>query len=437
MATKIILSLSKLNKKPDGKVNSYCYLTPNKAKYQGVQTNEAPVKYFLSQDSAISQILCLVTPTVKDKENGAMEYFRQAVHKINPLVQILEIDIPDDGRISDKTMAALLQHVNKGDQVYLDTSGGARYTVMGLIQLVRLLEYKGVKLKKAVYANLSSKPLPTLDDVTELYQSQNLISGMQELTTFGSVHILKTYFFGNTTEDGKTIQKLLNAIGNMTDAITLCRLETLERTMTVYQTEMAAAASIKNPIMRELVDFFRNKFGTKITVPWVVLWCLEHRMLLQALTIYREWMPKYLLRESGLFTAVPDKLDERFAGAQKKYRDDNVALWEQFIHLAQTENINLQDNIYVMISTLENLNRYLPNSGFKVADCRKVTQVAWDMVYAKTLRNMVLHGNEDAKVDPRLEQALENQGYFAKFKDLTASDCIRSLSRAIKRIHQG
>lgn len=436
MATKIILSLSKLNKKPDGKVNSYCYLTPNKAKYQGVQTNEAPVKYFLSQDSAISQILCLVTPTVKDKENGAMEYFRQAVHKINPLVQILEIDIPDDGRISDKTMAALLQHVNKGDQVYLDTSGGARYTVMGLIQLVRLLEYKGVKLKKAVYANLSSKPLPTLDDVTELYQSQNLISGMQELTAFGSVQTLKSYFYGNTTEDGKQIRKLLNALGNMTDAITMCRLKTLEQAMATYQIEMAAAENIQNPIMRELVDFFRNKFGTKITVPWMVLWCLEHRMLLQALTIYREWMPKYLLRESGLFTAVPDKLDERFAGAQKKYRDDNVALWEQFIHLAQPEIIDRLDNTYV-IDTLENLNRYLPNSGFKVADCRKVTQAAWDMLYAKTLRNMVLHSNEDAKVEDCLRLALENQGYATDFKALTASDCIRSLSRAIKRIHQG
>lgn len=427
MESKIILSLSMLGRAP----SSYKFEAPNGVKYEGIQTNEAPVKFLLAQNSKISQILCLATPTAKSKENGALEHFEAYIRNINADVQIQVIDIPDNGKILDSSMADLLQYLDKGDQVYLDTSGGNRYTIMGVMQLVQLLEYKGVKLQKAVYANLSSR---TLDDVTELYRSQHLITGMQELTAFGSVGTLQSYFRGNTSEDGQQLRKLLSALGNMTDAITLCRLETLERAMTVYQTEMAAAAHIKNPVMRELVELFRDKFGTKITVPWVIRWCLEHRMLPQALTVYREWMPRYVLRESGLFTAVPDKLDERFAAECKKYRDDDVALWEQFLHLAQPWEYEKPENRFV-IKTLDSLSRYLPNSGFKVTDCSKVTQVAWDMLYARILRNMILHSNEDATVDPRLRQALEERHYRTNFETLKASDFIKSLSYAIKQIN--
>jgi hypothetical protein len=102
------------------------------------------------------------------------------------------------------------------------------------------------------------------------------------------------------------ISKLLRAIEKMTNAITLCRVEQLEREMAVYQTALEEAQQISNPIMQELMRIFRGKFGTEVTVPWVLRWCLNHGMLAQALGIYREWVPRYVLRESGLFIEVPE-----------------------------------------------------------------------------------------------------------------------------------
>lgn len=428
MESKIILSLSMLK----SKTTHYVFKAPNGAEYNGVQTNEAPVKFLLAQNRKIEQILCLATPTAQSTENGALAHFTKEIQTVAPHIQIQVINIPDNGSIPDTAMANLLQYLNQGDQVYLDTSGGNRYTVMGVMQLVRLLEYKGVKLEKAVYANLSGTKRSTLDDVTELYRTQELLNGMQELATFGSVRTLKNYFYKNESEDGKRLKKLLNAIGSLTDAITLCRRETMERAMASYQIEMAAAAEIRSPIMRELVGLFQEKFGTQVTIPWVLRWCLEHRMLFQALTVYREWMPGYLLRDSGLFVNVPARLDERFAGARKKYRDDDVALWEQFLHLAQPEYTDRPEDTYV-VKTLLHLNRYLPESGFGVTDVQKLTQAAWDMLYAKVLRNMILHGNEKAEVNPHLLQALEDQGYATNFISLTASDYIKYLTRAINR----
>lgn len=429
MASKIILVLSKMSKDP----RAFSFRCPDEKKVTGIQTNEAPVKYLQSLDRNISQILCLLTPTAKAT---AFPHFQKAITATAPKVSLQTIDAPDNGQLPDETMAALLKYLQKGDTVYLDSSGGTRNTVMGLMQLVRILEYKGIKLKRIVNANINDGKSPTIDDVTDLYQTMNLIGGMQELSNFGSIDTLMRHYKGDTSPDGHRIINLLTAIEKMTDAITLCRLEKLEQAMTAYQEAMTDAQNIQNPIMQELLDIFRSKFGTKITIPWVIRWCLEHRMLSQALSIYREWMPKYLLRESGLFTAVPT-LKGRFADRQRanRYQDENVFLWDQFINLSQPE-YEEDFNIKYIIWTLSDLNRHLPNSGFQVRDTQKAAQAGWDLLYAQVLRNMVLHSNESAHINDRLRQALEDRGYPVNFASMEVSDFLSALKRAVARAEQ-
>lgn len=432
MEAKIILALSLLKKPPKDKPQQVPkplrFTCPDGSTQMGLQTNEAPVKYLLKKDPTIRRILCLVTESAK--KSGALTRFSEEIKGYSRLVQIETIPIDDTGRMSDSTMAELTRQLSKGDSVYLDSSGGSRYTAMGLLQLARILEFKGVKLRQVVYANISAGQSHTIDDVTDLYQSLDLIGGMHELADFGSVDNLRRYFRRDPSPDAAAILRLLDAIEQMTDAITLCRMGVLKKAMAAYQTAIDEAQGIRDPIMRELLWILREKFGDSLTTPWLIGWCLDHKMLTQALSLYREWMPEYILCQSGLVTAVPE-----LPGwwPTNKYQDRHVFLWSRLINLALPED-NQSMEMYYTIETIRNLDRLLPGSGYAVTDVDRVRRVAWDFLYIQSMRNMVLHGNDEAPIDRRLRRALEQAGYDADFESMTVSDMLRHIRQALNRV---
>lgn len=421
MKSVIILSLSQL-REDSKKCTLQCPGTANAQ--NGVQTNEAPVKYLLSTYPTISEILCLTSPTAQET---AFSHFSAEIKKLAPSVKITPIGVSDDGALSEQAMADVIDCLDKDDYVYIDSSGGTRYMVYGLLHLARILEYKGVQVKGIVYANISSGQPPRLDDMTQLYHTFDLINGMQELMDFGNIRTLRSYFGKDPSEDGIIMCNLLTALEQLTDAITLCRLEALEKAMQNYQEALNAAEQIQNPITRELVSVFREKFGDTITIPWVIRWCLEHQMLAQALILYREWMPKYILRESGLFTALPE-LDEKWK--ENKYQDSNVFLWKQLMNLSQPGK-KVNKNLRYMVKTLSNLPKYLHDSGFAVTDIRKTEQLGWDGLYVQTLRNMVMHSNETAGIKPDVRRALQAQKYPTDFENLPLKALVQQLLQAV------
>lgn len=427
METKIILALSIMRKPGAGKVKPLRFTCPDKTVQEGFQTNEAPVKYLLKKDPSIRKILCLVTASAR--ASGALTQFTETVKKASRLVQVETISIDDTGKMSEDTMAELTRQLNKGDSVYLDSSGGSRYTVMGLLQLARILEFKGVKLRQVVYANISQGQTHTIDDVTDLYRSLDLIGGMHELADFGSVSSLRRYFRLDTSADAAIIVGLLDSIEQMTDAITLCRLGVLKDAMSAYRVAIDRAQSVRDPIMRELVGILRSKFGDTISTPWLIGWCLDHRMLTQALSLYREWMPEYLLQQSGLFTAVPELPDD-WSWVTNRYQDHHVFLWTRLLNLALPEGSRMMD-MYYTIGTIRDLDRLLPGSGYAVTDVNRVRRTAWDFLYVQSMRNMVLHGNEAAPIDRRLRKVLEQEGYDPDFESMSVSDMLRHVRRSL------
>lgn len=113
MGAKIILSLSTLRES----AHSYSYKCPGGGSTCSVvQTNEAPVKYLISQDRTISQVICLVTPIAK---KTALPHFQADIRKVAPSVKLITIDAPDNGQLPDETMANLLHQLKKGDTVTL------------------------------------------------------------------------------------------------------------------------------------------------------------------------------------------------------------------------------------------------------------------------------------------------------------------------------
>src|SRR5699024_6163510 len=79
--------------------------------------------------------------------------------------------------------------------------------------------------------------------------------------------------------------------------IAICRTEQLPERMEAFNAAMDGAEKHADLLMRALLPAFRQKYGKKMTIPGIIKWCVESDMLQQALTIYKERIPGYILHE--------------------------------------------------------------------------------------------------------------------------------------------
>ena len=145
MAKKIILYLSAYN---PNNTSPAAYECPVGGPVEGVQTNDAPVKYLLREHPDISEILCLVTTEAEKKAWGR---FQKVVGEANPEVQCHPIFIPDGKDFAQDILPEVISKTQKDDEIFLETTGGFRDAVMYLLLISRALSYAGVKISGAVY----------------------------------------------------------------------------------------------------------------------------------------------------------------------------------------------------------------------------------------------------------------------------------------------
>lgn len=210
MARKIILFLSEYK----GNAQEKSYRCPVGKDIAGTQTNEAPVKYLLRQYGNVEEILCIVTSKAKET---AWLPFQDMIARTAQDVALTEIPYEEGDDFTDGPLTGIMEKVQAEDEVLLETTGGFRNAVMDLLLLSRLLSYTGVKTIGAVYSNY---PKTEIEDLSHLIGFFDLVGGMQELTSFGSVKTLRAYY--RRTEEPK-IERLLSAMENLYETITLCK----------------------------------------------------------------------------------------------------------------------------------------------------------------------------------------------------------------------
>lgn len=106
-------------------------------------------------------------------------------------------------------------------RLYVDLTGGPRDAVMILLQVIRLLDFRGLKLKQAFYSHLGSPG--KVYECKEIYMLQDFISGAAEFTHFGSVKQIREYFNRHEEDQSDEMKRLLEAMNTFADAIKLCR----------------------------------------------------------------------------------------------------------------------------------------------------------------------------------------------------------------------
>lgn len=279
-------------------------------KIKGTYTNDAPVKYILkflnNQKKNLDKIICTVT----GEAESAFEKYIETVNKFciennYSIPEIIKVKSSFDSSDMALTVKEMLDYINKDDKIYIDTTGGARNASYLLMFVVRFLEYEGIKLEKAVYSIYDRKTPSNnkIEDVTELYNMFNLINSANTFTSFGNSTGLAEYFKDTRNE---LIKKVISAMNEFSDSVTLCKTnldETLKKLNVSLKELQNAEVSEENEILfQRIIDVIRQKFNLTEDNPEVdfinlIKWCIDNSLIQQAITIYTEKIPDYLLRK--------------------------------------------------------------------------------------------------------------------------------------------
>ena len=418
MAKKIILYLSAYNEKNRALISYEC---PNGGSVEGAQTNDAPVKYLLGKHPDISEILCLVTPEAEEKAWG---HFQAVVQQARSEARCRRISIPKGKDFAQDILPEVLSMTEKGDEIFLETTGGFRDAVMYLLLISRALSYAGVKTAGAVYSHFGDRKITDAMPIIRLF---DLIGGMQEAASFGNVRTLRAYY-GSPAQD-KSIEDLLSSMERLWETIALCRTEQLTSCVTQFNQAMAAAEKNADPLMRALLPAFSQKYGKQMTIPGVIKWCLESDMLQQALTIYKEHIPGYILtvRSHDILSITPRDYDELVQNCRKssqQHQREEELCFNRFICLRSNRQGRTKEEFEELKKFHVNCSEAQMNK--IIADYRRI----------RKLRNRVNHaGGTDPHEPIREEKGLRKSGHKSDVQ-VTAAEVEKAIRDALEHLRR-
>ncbi|OUQ43220.1 hypothetical protein B5E65_05450 [Gemmiger sp. An120] len=414
------------------------YICPDGTVVQGGLTNEAPVKYLLKTYPNVQELICVVTPEAKN----AYQELKKRLNMVATGLSYVEVPFQESMSI-EQCLPGIMENIKQNDEILLETTGGFRNAVMYMMLLSRLLLYVDSPIVQAVY---SRRPAPgkqgSIEDVSKIIRLFDLINGMQELSSFGSVRTLRQYY-GQAPEDAR-IASFLESMEQLNESILLCRVKQISENLKNFQTSLIELKNCSDPIMQALLPAFRKKFNGKLKTIDLIRWYLESDMLPQALTLYTEKIPERILGKNRPLETREGQSPWRVK-PEHAYRDEatdelleNVFMlsWKsQKINPYQTEKSHGKYKQDWYPWTLKHLKKLLPNEQYDVnCSMEKLHQILCDYLYIKALRNLTNHASETVdSFKKEQEEYLCEQGYPA-LNDVTLPQVKKIMFKALARL---
>lgn len=430
MSKKVLVFLSSPPKEPDRITR---YKAPDQTEWEGAWTNDAPLRYLLHRHGReVESIICVVT--------------KEAEQTYARLQGLLEVDLhPVRYRKGDSfeqsVLPGILDCLRPGDQILLETTGGFRNIVIDMLLLSRILSYRGIRTVEAVYSNYQTG---MLEDVTHMYHRFDLVSGMQELTSFGGVQTLRSYY--QRYDAQPPVKDLMDAMEQMQECIALCRTQQVQACMKAFNRALLEAGRCADPMLKALLPAFREKFGEQMTTLRLIRWCLENGMLQQALTIYNELIPEEIYGEGRLVwsTGAPP-VSDKYAKDYLSYGANQLVYGVLQMSAQHAANRREQPGKWPYLpydgmrssygKTIYQLGRLMELIGYGTSiELEQLQRVLLDYVYIRTIRNMTNHAGDAGTA--RLKQLLDDlarYGYAPPTK-LSGSQVKELLLHAVQRL---
>ena len=304
-------------------------------------TNESAIRYVLQNGTpTLDKIFIIASKMVRENEIATrdgkkfllddkpikhLDYFKLRMKNFLPNIDTCIDDktvYPYDEKNSKNLksvaeMAGRIQNYSAqiDDEVILhvDFSGGMRHINMMMLDVIRLLEYSGITIGKLLYSNYNfDTKTGTVEEVKDIYDMFQLISGVEEFVQFGSVKALKKYYEVYKDNLSTPLKKLINAMENFSEAIKLCHYgqfrESIENLHDAVNDFESDSENVQDILMARLIGRIKKDYEQLIKTRElddlrVIRWCIDNGYMQQALTLYTERVPEYLGQKN--FVTVP------------------------------------------------------------------------------------------------------------------------------------
>ena len=304
-------------------------------------TNESAIRYVLQNGTpTLDKIFIIASKMVRENEIATrdgkkfllddkpikhLDYFKLRMKNFLPNIDTCIDDktvYPYDEKNSKNLksvaeMAGRIQNYSAqiDDEVILhvDFSGGMRHINMMMLDVIRLLEYSGITIGKLLYSNYNfDTKTGTVEEVKDIYDMFQLISGVEEFVQFGSVKALKKYYEVYKDNLSTPLKNLINAMENFSEAIKLCHYgqfrESIENLHDAVNDFESDSENVQDILMARLIGRIKKDYEQLIKTRElddlrVIRWCIDNGYMQQALTLYTERVPEYLGQKN--FVTVP------------------------------------------------------------------------------------------------------------------------------------
>lgn len=324
--------------------------------FEGIQTNDAPVKYLMdyacSQGDRIDKIICIVSENVKKK--GFQEFqqmVRDYVSTNDKLAQMYQdseilfcpVDYDEEKESTAERTFQIYNQLSKAllseteANIYIDYTGGLRDISFFMTVVIRYLEYQNLKCRKIVYSKkLNQQNACTIHTIDCIYDLFTLINGVDQFVRTGNADLLGECY--ENEQDAET-KKLLALIIRFSKVMSICDVQQIEKIRPQISDGLQKYG--KNRIMKsvylemfaDMTAVIRKKLyigeHSTLTYPDLIRWCLDNNMIQQALTLYIEKMPQYyyeqkLLKKPESMKAVENGQTEETTAFYVHLYDDRV-----------------------------------------------------------------------------------------------------------------
>lgn len=202
--------------------------------------------------------------------------------------------------------------------LYIDSNGGFRDLILVVVAILNTLKQEDIHIRQVVGINyFPQEKRGNILDKTKAYSIYDLYSGIDEFVNYGRSTIIDKFFNKTIGTDilTESMKNVLNQINEMSDAFSLCRPKamikttlSLKQSIEYYETSLSndTKENVKdifnffcNRIKNEYQDIFNhlneeNDIDQFETLQVMIVHCLNHQMIQQALTLYSELIPGIL-----------------------------------------------------------------------------------------------------------------------------------------------
>ncbi len=278
------------------------------------QTNEPVPKalslYLSKKGEALDQIVLLCTPAALSFDaNGksAVDYFKNAMRSsgIDAEIHTLLLNEKADSESIYFTGLELttLCRTFSDPKLYIDSTGGFRDAMMFLISMMQLLKEEKIQIADVFYTVLDRKvasPHPIVSRM-DAYRVYDLISGYEDLKTYGDPTKLKEYF--SAKDLSAEAAKILDALQSVYHEMKLCRVAQTNSALLRLSRLLEEYTPAENAFDR-VVELAETKYGgirDGFTYPDYIKWYYAHGYVPQTLAFFYETLPEILVSGKILY----------------------------------------------------------------------------------------------------------------------------------------